>query len=100
MKAVWKKVFGKDFGSLAQGDNKTGSEDKNSLFVMDPSKVKNTPKDRTVTYGRIVVNYRSQKADPNQVHITAGRNIITYPGNITTRTADLTKSKIMEQRVE
>ena len=34
---------------------------------MDPSKVNNTPKDRTVTYGRIVVDYRTQKANPNRV---------------------------------
>ena len=40
---------------------------------MDPSKANNTPKDRTVTYGRILVDYRTQKANPNRVllHIQA-----------------------------
>ena len=62
---------------------------------MKPQDIKNIPKDRTVTYGRIVVNYRSQKKDPNRVRITAGGNLIDYPGELTTRTADLTTSKIL-----
>ena len=53
------------------------------------------PKDRVVTYGRIVVDYRPQKEDPNRVRITAGGNLIQYPGELTTRTADLTTSKIL-----
>ena len=43
----------------------------------------------------MVVDYRPQKPDPNRVRITAGGNIIEYPGELTTRTADLTKSKIL-----
>ena len=47
-------------------------------------------------YGRIVIDYRPQKADPNRVRITAGGNLITdYPGEVTTCTADLTTAKIM-----
>ena len=54
------------------------------------------PKGRTVTYGRIVIDFRPQKADPNTVGITAGGNLIKdYPGELTTRTADLTTSKIL-----
>jgi hypothetical protein len=48
-----------------------------------------------VTYARIVVDYRPQKADPNRVRITAGDNLITYPEELTTRTADLTTTKIL-----
>ena len=53
------------------------------------------PVDRTVTYARIVVDYREQKADPNRVRITVGGNLIDYPGELTTRTADLTTTKLM-----
>ena len=53
------------------------------------------PADRTVTYTRIVVDYRSQKDDPNRVRITVGGNLIDYPGELTTRTADLTTTKLM-----
>ena len=36
-----------------------------------------------------------QKTDPNHIRITSGGNLIEYPGEITTRTADLTTSKIL-----
>eukprot|EP00804_Cyclotella_cryptica_P012930 CCRYP_002289-RA/>CCRYP_002289-RA protein AED:0.24 eAED:0.24 QI:0/0/0/1/0.5/0.33/3/0/1110 len=75
LRDVWTTAFGKEFGNLAQGDRKT---------------------DRTVTYGRVVDDYRPQKNDPNRVRITAGGNLIKdYPGKLTTRTADLTTSKIL-----
>ncbi len=31
---VWQTAFGKDFGGIAQGDNKTGQRGTNSIFVM------------------------------------------------------------------
>ena len=43
----------------------------------------------------MVVNYHPQKPDPNRVCITARGNLIKYPGEKTTQTADLTTSKIM-----
>ena len=42
----------------------------------------------------MVVDYRPQKPDPNRVTMTAGGNLIKYPGKLTTITADLTTSKI------
>jgi hypothetical protein len=49
----------------------------------------------TVTYARIVVDYRPQKQDPNRVRITVGGSLIKYPGEVTTRTADMTASKLL-----
>ena len=48
-----------------------------------------------VTYARIVVDYCPQKEDPNHVRITVGGNLIDYPGELTTLTADLTTTKVM-----
>ena len=31
---VWQTAFGKDFGGMAQGDDKTGQKGTNSVFVM------------------------------------------------------------------
>ena len=60
------------------------------------TKSRTSPKiSRVVTYARIVVDYRPQKADPNRVSITGGRNLIQYPGELTTRTADLCTTMIM-----
>jgi hypothetical protein len=83
----------KELGQLAQGfDDKAGT---NTVFFMTKDEIKQIPRDRTVTYARIVVDYRPQKDDPNRVRITVGGNLIEYPGELTTRTADLTTSKIL-----
>ena len=65
------------------------------MRFLDLEGIKNIPKGRVVTYARIVVDYRPQKKDPNRVRITAGGNLIQYPGELTTRTSDLRTSKIM-----
>ena len=95
MRDVWTTAFVKEWGALAQGDNKTGAIGTKCLFVMPHEQIKQIPRDRTITYGRIVVDYRSQKADPNRVRITAGGNLIDYPGELTTRSADLPTSNIL-----
>eukprot|EP00804_Cyclotella_cryptica_P024278 CCRYP_012561-RA/>CCRYP_012561-RA protein AED:0.25 eAED:0.27 QI:0/0/0/1/1/1/3/0/611 len=40
-------------------------------------------------------NLSNKKDDPNRVRITVGGNLINYPGELTTRTADLTTAKIL-----
>ena len=57
--------------------------------------IKNIPTERVIIHARIVVDYRPQKVDPNRVRITADGNLIQYPGELTTRTADLRTTKIM-----
>ncbi len=32
---VWQTAFGKEFGGMAQGDNKTGQKGTNTIFVMN-----------------------------------------------------------------
>ena len=67
------------------------------MRFLDLKGISNIPRDRVVTYARIVVDYRSHKKDPNRVRITADRNLLKnlYPGELTTRTSDLTTSKCM-----
>ena len=48
-----------------------------------------------MTYARMVVDYLPQKPDPNLVHITAGGNLIKYPGELTTWNVDLPTSKLL-----
>ena len=69
------------------------------VFFMTHDEIKIIPKDRIVTYTRIVVDYRPQKDDPNRVRITVGGNLIDYTGILTTRTADLITSKILQNSV-
>ncbi len=92
---TWQTAFGKDFGSMAQGDNKTGQKGINSIFVMSHNKIKKIPTNQTITYAHVVVDFQPQKADPHQICITAGGNLINYPGKFSTQTANLTTSKLM-----
>ena len=80
---------------MAQGDNKMGQKGTNSIFVMSHEAIRAIPKKQTVTYARVVVDYRPQKTDPHRIRITAGGNPINYPGELSMRTADLTTSKLM-----
>lgn len=96
MVVTWQTAFGKDFGGMAQGDNKTGQKGTNSMFVMTHNDIKHIPSDQVVTYTKVVVDYRPQKEDPNRIQITAaGGNLITYPDKLYTRTANLTTSKLL-----
>jgi len=66
-----------------------------AIFVMTHAEILLIPADRTITYARVVVDFHLQKADPHRICITSGGNLINYPGELMTRTADLTTSKLM-----
>ncbi len=53
-------AFGKEFGGMAQGDNKTGQRGTNLIFVMNHIEIALIPGDRVVTYAGIVVDHRPQ----------------------------------------
>ena len=94
LKDVWTKAMAKELYRLAQG--KEGiTEGTNTIRFMTHEQIRCIPADRTVTYARIVVDYRPQKADPNRVRITVGGNLIDYPYELTTRTANLSTSKML-----
>ena len=62
---------------------------------MNIDEIQNIPKDQVCTHAQTVVDYRPQKKDKNRVRVTAGGNLIEHPGELTTRTADMTTSKLM-----
>ncbi len=51
---------------------------------MSPSDILHIPKDHIIAYTRVVTNHHPQKEDPNCTRITAGGNLINYPGELTT----------------
>jgi hypothetical protein len=51
------------------------------------------PKDKFVTYARIVSDIRPQKDDPNRICITIGGNLLHYDHDTGTPSADLTTTK-------
>ena len=62
---------------------------------MSDDEIRDIPPDKTVTYARIVVDYRPQKSDPNHVSLTVGGNLINAPGDLSTTTSDLKTSEIL-----
>ncbi len=91
---IWMTAFGKDFGGMCQGDKKTRTVRTDAIFVMAPNDVPHIPKNQAPTYAKVVVTYPPQKDDPYRIRITAGGNKIYYPGELTTRTADMTTAKL------
>ena len=58
-------AFGKEFVNQAQGDKKTDTPGTDSIFVLTHDEIKKISRDRTITYARVVVDFRPQKPDPN-----------------------------------
>ena len=93
MKIVWEEAMCKEIGRLVQGyEDIIGT---NTILFMKRDDIKNIPKDCTVTYACIVVDYHPQKMNPNCVCITAGGNLIIYLYELTTCTANLPTRKIL-----
>jgi hypothetical protein len=87
---VCNKAAANEFGRLAQGvgDRIEGS---NTIFIP----LQAVPKGKIITYERFVVEIRPNKPEIHGVRLTVGGNLIKYPGDFSTRSADLTTSKCL-----
>jgi hypothetical protein len=85
-KDVWTKSFGTEIRHLA-----TTTE---TIFFVQRE---NIPDDRKgdETYARIVCTYHEGKKDKCRTCITMGRNLVNYPGDCGTPTADLLTVKLL-----
>jgi hypothetical protein len=55
----------------------------------------NITKDHKITYGKVVCDYKPNKAETYWVRLTVGGNILDYIGDVATSTADITTFKIL-----
>jgi hypothetical protein len=62
---IWQTAFGKDFGGMVQGNNKTGQKGTKYIFVMTHAEILLIPADQTIMYARVVVNFCLQKLNPH-----------------------------------
>ncbi len=91
----WQTAFGKDFGGMLQGDNKTSQKGTNTMFVMTHEEICHVvATGQKITYSNLVVDYQPQKEDPHQICITAGGNLITYASSPSICSADLNTAKL------
>jgi hypothetical protein len=90
LKPIWEKAFANELGRLAQGIQDV--KGMNTIAFIHAAEI---PKERTVTYGRLVCNIRPQKAEQHRVQLTIGGDRIDYPGETATKNVDLTTSKCL-----
>ena len=86
-KEIWTKAGANEFGRIAQGVG--GRIDgTNTIFFVHKHEI---PQDRLkdVTYIKFVVSVCTEKDDPNRIRATLGGNLIHYPDDVGTPTADL-----------
>jgi hypothetical protein len=90
---TWRRLFATELGHLAQG---IGGQEKgtNTVFFIPHNDIP-VDKRKDVTYNHICVDLRPQKKEPNQTRLTVGGNLITYPGDVSTPTADTTTAKLV-----
>jgi hypothetical protein len=89
---IWENSFANKIGRLTQGVGTRMPTGTNTIFFIPKKAV---PTDRKVTYGRICVNIRPQKTEPHRTRLTVGGNLIEYPDDVSTPTADLTTAKLL-----
>jgi hypothetical protein len=58
-------------------------------------KLKNIPKYRKITYGKIVCDDKPHKKEKEHVQLTVGGDKLDYSGDLATSTADITTFKIL-----
>ena len=93
-KDIWSNSMCNEIGRLAQGRTSTGLKGTNT-FEFIPFHEIPAERKKDITYARVVVDYRPQKAEPNRTRITVGGDRINYPYTVTTETAEITTHKLL-----
>jgi hypothetical protein len=57
--------------------------------------LKNIPKNRQITYGKIVCDYKSHKKEKERARLMVGGDRLDNSGDVATSTADITTFKIL-----
>ena len=90
-KLTWNRSFANELGRLANGVGNRVQGTNTIKFIPRTS----VPPGRKITYGRIVVDYRPTKKEPNRTRLTVGGDKIDYPGTVRTDTADMVTAKLL-----
>jgi hypothetical protein len=82
-----------ELGRICQGIRDISGT--NTAFFID---LKSIPKNRKITYGKLVCDFKPNKNGKHRVRLTVGGDILDYIGNTATSTADITTFKILINR--
>jgi hypothetical protein len=90
---VWQTVISKDFGGMAQGDDKMGQKGKNSVFLMTRKEMQmQQDQNGLLRVSWSTFNHKKMISIKSALRLVA---TFKYKGNTSTRTADLTMSKLL-----
>jgi hypothetical protein len=90
LQPLWTRGLGNERGRLFQGIRDIAGTD-TCLFI----KLTNVPKNRKITYGKIVCDYKPHKKEKERVRLSVGGDRLDYSGDVATSTADITTFKIL-----
>jgi hypothetical protein len=90
LQPLWKRGFGNECGRLFQGIQDIPGTD-TCFFIT----LANVPKDKKITYDKIVCDYKPHKKEKERVRLTVGGDKLDYSGDVATSTADVTTFKIL-----
>ena len=91
-KDIWLHSAANEFSHLAQGLPNKCIYPTNTIFFISIDKV---PPNKQTTYACFSCSYHPQKAKPHCTWLTAGGNLIDYPGNLSMKVADMNTFKIL-----
>ena len=94
--AEWIEMASEEFGRLAQGNGTTIKEGTDTIRFIPRSEI---PDGKTVTYLKMVVADRPEKAKPKRVRNTIGGDRIQYDGDCSTKAAELSTCKLFVNSV-
>jgi hypothetical protein len=90
LQPLWTRGFGSECGRLFKGIRDIPGTD-TCLFI----NLTNIPKDRKISYGKIVCDYKTHKKEKERVRLNVGGDILDYSDDIATSRADITTFKIL-----
>jgi hypothetical protein len=80
----------KELGRICQGIRDIAET--NTAFLVDLTSI---PKDRKITYGKLVCDFKPNKTEKHRVRLTVGGDRLENRGDTATSTADITTFKIL-----
>jgi hypothetical protein len=90
LQPLWKRGFCNECVRLFQGIRDIPGTD-TCFFI----KLTNVPKDREITYVKIVCDYKLHKKEKERAWLTVGGNRLDYFGHVATSTANIKTFKIL-----
>ena len=82
---IWEISFANELGQLSKGIREVKGT--STVMLIPKSKV---PKEKKVTYGKIVCEIKPEKEEKERTRLTVGGNVLDFTGNPSAPTASVT----------